>query len=276
MKQKIISSFEFQCIDGTAVHKIISDLSVKNSCGVDGISSKLLKTISPVIAAPLAHIINQSLCTGIFPDRLKIAKVNPLYKKDYPHMVDNYRPISLLLVLSEVFERAAFNQLYDYMQRNKLLYANQYGFCKLHSTELASVELDDRIRLDIDSGKIPLSVFLDLSKAFDTLDHSILLQKLKFYGVSGTSLQWFRQQLVDVAGTHSTLINLTTGVPQGSILGPLLFVIYMNDIYEASKSFHAILYADNTSLYSSLGSCNVNLTGNNSDKHTLSTKSTTN
>ena len=278
MKQKIISSFEFQCIDGTAVHKIISDLSDKNSCGVDDISSKLLKTISPVIAAPLAHIINQSLCTGIFPDRLKIAKVIPLYKKDDPHMVDNYRPISLLPVLSKVFERAAFNQLYDYMQRNKLLYANQYGFRKLHSTELASVELVDRIRLDIDSGKIPLSVFLDLSKAFDTLDHSILLQKIKFYGVSGTSLQWFtsylvnRQQLVDVAGTHSTLINLTTGVPQGSILGPLLFIIHMNDIYEASKSFHAILYADDTSLYSSLGSFNVNLTGNNSDKHTLSIK----
>ena len=83
MKQKIISSFEFQCIDGTAVHKIISDLSVKNNCGVDGVSSKLLKTISPVIAAPLAHIINQSLCTGIFPDRLKMAKVIPLYKKDH-------------------------------------------------------------------------------------------------------------------------------------------------------------------------------------------------
>ena len=140
MKQKIISSFEFQCIDGTAVHKIISDLSVKNSCGVDGMSSKLLKTISSVIAAPLAHIINQSLCTGIFPDRLKIVKVIPLYKKDDPHMVDNDRPISLLPVLSKMFERAAFNQLYDFMQRNKLLYANQYGFRKLHSTELASVE----------------------------------------------------------------------------------------------------------------------------------------
>ena len=223
-------------------------------------------------------MINQSLCTGIFPDRLKIAKVIPLYKKDDPRIIDNYRPISLLPVLSKVFERAAFNQLYDYMQRNKLLYAYQYGFRKLHSTELASVELVDRIRHDIDNGKIPLSVFLDLSKAFDTLDHSILLQKLKFYGVSGTSLQWFtsylinRRQLVDIDGTYSTVTNITTGVPQGSILGPLLFIIYMNDIHEASKNFHAILYADDTSLYSSLGSFNVNLNGKNYDKSTLSIK----
>ena len=125
-----------------------------------------------------------------------------------------------------MFERAAFNQLYDYLHRNKLLYAYQYGFRKLHSTELASVELIDRIRHDIDNGKIPLSVFLDLSKAFDTLDHSILLQNLKFDGVSGTSLQWFtsylinRRQLVDIDETYSTVTNLTTGVPKGSILGP--------------------------------------------------------
>ena len=164
------------------------------------------------------------------------------------------------------------------MQRNKLLYAYQYGFRKLHSTELASVELVDRIRLDIGIGKIPLSVFLDLSKAFDTLDHSILLQKLKFYGVSGTSLQWFTsylinlRQLVDIDGTYSTVTNLTTGVPQGSILGPLLFIIYMNDIHEASKNFHAILYADDTSLYSSLGSFNLNLNRKNYDISILSIK----
>ena len=170
MKQKIIASFEFQCVEGATVHKIISDLSVKNSFGVDGISSKHLKTTSPVIAAPLAHIINQSLCTEIFSDRLKVAEVIPLYKKDDSHIVDNYRPISLLPVLSKVFERAAFYQLYDYMQRNTLLYAYQYGFRKLHSTEVASVELVDRIRHDIDNGKIPISAFLDLSKAFDTLD----------------------------------------------------------------------------------------------------------
>ena len=200
----------------------------------------------------------------------------PLYKNDDPHLVDNYRPISVLPAISKVFERVVINQLYDYMHKNKLLYASQYGFRKIHSTELASVELVDRIRLDIDKGKIPLSVFLDLSKAFDTLDHSILLKKLRFYGILGTSLQWFssylmnRKQLVDCDGTFSTLINLTTGVSQGSILGPLLFIIYMNDIHEASENFHAILYADDTSLFSSLGSFNVSLNETKFDKYTLS------
>ena len=153
---------------------------------------------------------------------------------------------------------------------------SQYGFRKIHSTELASVELVDRIRLDIDKRRTPLSVFRDLSKAFDTPDHSILLKKLNFYGISGIPLQWFssylmnRQQLVDYDGTISSVTILNTGVPQGSILGPLLFIIYMNDIHEASENFHAILYADDTSFFSSLGYFNVSLNGN-FDKHVLST-----
>ena len=136
----------------------------------------------------------------------------------------------------------------------------------------------DRIQLDIDKGRIPLSVFLDLSKAFDTLDHSILLRKLIFFnGISGIPLQWFssylmnRQQLVDCDGTFSSVTILNTGVPQGSILGPLLFIIYVNGIHEASENFHAILFADDTSLFCSLGSFNVALNGNNFDKHVLST-----
>ena len=174
-------------------------------------------------------------------------------------------------------ERIVFNQLYDYMHKNELFYVSQYGFRKIHSTELASVELVDSFRLDIDKGRVPLSVFLDLSKAFDTLDHSILLKKLNFYGISGIPLQRFssylmnRQQLVDYDGTFSSVTILNTGVPQGSILGPLFFIIYMNDIHEASENFHAILYADDTSLFSSLCSFNVSLNGNNFDKHVLST-----
>ena len=241
MKQTIISSFNFECVNSETVEKIILELSSKNSCGSDGLSTNFLKRISKIIAAPLSVIINQSLVTGIFPDRLKIAKVIPLFKKGDDHVFDNYRPISLLSSISKVVEKIVFIQVYDYFSKQNLLYDGQYGFRKIHSTELAAVELVDRIRLYMDKSQIPLSVFLDLSKAFDTLDHSILLTKLNFYGFSGSALTWFqsysshRQQCVDFDGTVSDICTLSTGVPQGSILGPLLFIIYMNDIHIASE-----------------------------------------
>ena len=182
---------------------------IENSCGAGGLSTNLLKRISKIIAPPLCVIINQSLVTGIFPDRLKIAKVIPLFKKGDDHMFDNYRPISMLSSISKVLEKIVFIQVYDYFSKQKLLYDGHYGFRNIHSTELAAVELVDRTRLYLDKGQIPLSVFLDLSKAFDTLDHSILLTKLNFYGFSGSALMWFRsylsnrQQFVDFDGTVS-------------------------------------------------------------------------
>ena len=262
LKQRVVCSFQFECVPTTEVTKIIKNLASKNSSGHDGISARFIKRILETITPPLTHIINQSLCTGIFPDRLKIAKVIPLFKKGDQHILDNYRPISLLPVISKVFEKIVFDQLYQYFTDNDLIFTSQYGFRKLHSTELASIELIDRIAQYMDSGKLPLSIFLDLSKAFDTLDHSILLDKLKFYGISNTPLKWFqsylrsRQQFVEFDGTCSGITFINTGVPQGSILGPLLFLIYMNDIHTASDKFDMILYADDTNLISPLCSFN--------------------
>ena len=181
----------------SAVKKMIQDLASNNSCGVNNISTNFLKKISHVVASGLTQIVNQSLCTGIFPTKMKTAKIVPLYKKGEAYSLDNYRPISLLSSLSKVFEKVVFNQLYNYFTCNKLFYSSQYGFRQLHSTELASLELVDRITKYIDEGKLPLSVFLDLSKAFDTIDHRILLQKLKYYGVSDTPLKWLRSYLSD-------------------------------------------------------------------------------
>lgn len=199
-------------------------------------------------------IINQSLCTGICPNSLKIAKITPIFKKGDPHLTDNYRPISLLPVISKVLEKVVFLQVYDYFINNNLLYDSQYGFRKFHSTEFAALEFTDKIVTNLDQGTLPVAIFLDLSKAFDTIDHSILIHKLQYYGFHGTSLSWFksylnnRKQYVQYSDVNSSHSQITTGVPQGSILGPLLFIIYMNDIVEVTKKFHFTIYADDTSL----------------------------
>ena len=158
-----------------------------------------MKDICPLTLSPITLILNQSLSTRIFPDRLKIAKINPLFKKEDqdPHNLDNYRPISLLPAISKIFEKAVFIQRYEYFNKNDLLYESQYEIRTLHSTELASLEIIDIRRKDLDSGQLPIGVFLDLSKVFDTLDNTILLDKLLFYGIIGTKLAWFKSYLTN-------------------------------------------------------------------------------
>ena len=191
LQKRTLTTFSFNLVNQDDITKLISTLATKNSSGHDGISLKLLKFISPVLIKPLTLIINQSLITGIFPTNLKIAKVLPYFKKIDIMLMDNYRPISLLKSTSKVFEKVVFTQLYDYFQKNSLFYPNQYGFRKLHSTEFAALELNDRILKDIDEKNISLAIFMDLSKAFDTLNHQILLQKLNFYGIGGIALECF-------------------------------------------------------------------------------------
>ena len=166
-----MTSFTFDCVSESRVMRVIKTLAAKNSTGIDSISTNVLQKLAPVVINPLTHIINQSLCTGIFPNRLKIAKVIPLFKKSDPHIFDNYRPISLLSSISKTFEKVVFNQVYAYFTNN-----SQYGFRKLHSTEYASLEMVDRISQYLDNGKLPITVYLDLSKAFDTINHEILLK----------------------------------------------------------------------------------------------------
>ena len=254
LKKTINSRFTFDLVHSSDICKTIQNLKTKTSCGYDGMSTKLLKQISSFISPVLTIITNQSLSTGIFPEKLKIAKVLPLFKKGNFHHFDNYRPISLLPSISKVIERIVYDQLYEYFNKNKLVYDSQYGFRQLHSTELAALEITDRLTQNIDEGKVSITIYLDLSKAFDTLNHQILLDKLDYYGVKDTANAWFRSYLTSrnqfvSFGSHSSdMMPLSTGVPQGSILGPLLFLIAMNDIHEASSKFHAVLYADDTSL----------------------------
>ena len=254
LKNKFNLKFTFHNIDEEHVSKIIDKLSPKTSFGFDGLSSKLLKSIKNAVIKPITTIINQMINTGIFPDKLKIAKIVPIYKKDDETQFTNYRPISLLPTISKIFEKIIFKQLYEFFFDNKLLYNSQYGFREGHSTEYAALELVDRITLEMDNMNTPVNIFLDLSKAFDTLDHQILIKKLEYYGIHGLSLKLMesylfnRKQYVEIDEYKSDMLHLTTGVPQGSILGPLLFIIYINDIAHASKLFDFIIYADDTTM----------------------------
>jgi hypothetical protein len=245
--------------------KIIDKLKSKTSSGYDNISTCFLKQIKHVIVKPLTMIINQSLKTGIFPDKLKIAKVIPLFKKGDDMACNNYRPISLLPSISKVFEKAIFIQTYAYFQNNNLFIPCQYGFRTFHSTEYAAIDLIENVIDDIERNCNPLSIFLDLSKAFDTLNHEILYDKLIYYGIRSEELELFksyltnRYQYVKYNDTKSELLPISTGVPQGSILGPLLFIIYINDMPNASNAFRFTMYADDTTLLTRL---NTNMLNN--------------
>ena len=259
LKNNINSTFNFKIVSTETIQNIFKDLKPKKSSGHDELSIALLKNISHNISAPLTQIINQSLTTGIFPAELKIAIVTPIIKKGDKQLFENYRPISLIPALSKVFEKVVYNQLSEYLDKKKLLYESQYGFRKLHSTELACLEFIDKTLADLDKGNLPLSVSIDLSKAFDTLDHNILLFKLDYYGIKNTEYNWFksylsqRTQIIKIHDTLSSPLPMQTGVPQGSILGPLLFILYMNDICESSNLFDFVLYADDTTLSAPLG-----------------------
>ena len=182
------------------------------------------------------YICNLSLTEGIFPDQLKLANVIPLYKSDDPMLFNHYRPVSLLCVLSKIFEKVMYSRLLDFLETFKIIYDNQFGFRKRRSTYMALIILMDKITKSLENGEFIIGVFLDFSKAFDTVNHDVLLQKLHHYGIRGSALKWFqsylsdRQQYVTYNGEESSKKGFNCSVPQGSILGPLLFIIYINDL----------------------------------------------
>jgi hypothetical protein len=232
----------------------MNTMKSKLSSGHDSLSSKLIKETSQAIVSPLTYILNLSLKFGIVPSKMKLAKVIPVFKSGDTSHIQNYRPISLLPVLSKILEKIVYTRLYTYLIKHDILIPAQYGFRKSLSTELAILELQDRVAKYMSSGSWCLGIFLDLSKSFDTINHSILISKLEFYGVRGVALDWFknylyeRKQYSTVNNTNSDVMQITCGVPQGSILGPLLFLIYINDIHTVTKHGRPILFADDTNL----------------------------
>ena len=247
-------NFEFSTVDENDVLKVINSLKSKSSSGIDSMSTKLSKSIKVKVSPILTLIFNQSIMAQTFPNRLTIAKVVPVYKKGDPMCFENYRPISLLPTISKVFERLLHNQMTYYLETNQLIIPNQFGYRRGHSTELASATLVERIHNLMDKKLDTIGIFMDLSKAFDTIDHKILLKKLKQLNFAETSLNLIksylndRTQCVEILGELSNFKTITLGVPQGSILGPLLFILYINDINNVSDLFDSVLYADDTTL----------------------------
>ena len=220
---------------------------------MDGKPSRFVRDGASVIACPLTHVINLSLIQGVVPEDLKSARAVPLFKKNDKTEVGNYRPVSILTILSKVFERVVYDQVESYLNQKRLLYKFQSEFRSRFSTDTCLIHLTDFIKFQMDQGHYVGMILLDLQKAFDTVDHGILLMKLEPLGLSKDVTRWFqsylsdRQQLVDVSGTKSSYARISCGVPQGSILGPLLFLIYVNDMSGAVTN-KLLLYADDSAI----------------------------
>ena len=254
MPNSVVNSLNLRPIDSGEVLKEIKRLNPRKACGHDNIGNKILLMCPEVFAHNLTIIYNHYIEIGEYPAALKIAKVIPIYKEGEHALPCNYRPISLLSVFNKIFERLICKQLVHFLEKYKLLYLFQFGYRKLHNTTLALIELTDRIRSSIADGDIALGLFIDFTKAFDTVDHNILLYKLNHYGVRGHANNFFRSYLSNrsqftvINGVESSIKKITCGVPQGSVLGPILFLIYVNDIHRCVTNCKTRLFADDTSL----------------------------
>lgn len=251
-------NFILNNVTSREIIKLIRRMKNKKSLGPDGISSHLIKQCGIPLAEPLAHLINDSFSSGVFPSELKVARVKPIFKKGDSMEMGNYRPISNLNAFSKIFEMAMNDRITKFFEINNLLAKDQHGFRKGRSTETAIGALTDEILSGMDNRKYVLVMFMDLSKAFDCVKYDILINKLYSYGIRGIALQWIysylhgRRQFVNLVDrdTHMEVrsgeIEIKIGVPQGSILGPTFFNVQINDMPQSTINGQVILYADDS------------------------------
>lgn len=258
--------FKFTHIDAHSVTKTFKSLKLKNTEDLWGMSVKCIDTVITVLAPYLSLIFNECVDNGIFPDLMKYSKVVPLYKAGSKEDPSNFRPVSVLPVFSKIFEKVMLNQMLSHFNRNKIFHDQQYGFTVGRSTTDAGVMLIKHIFDAWERSLDAIGVFCDLSKAFDCVNHQILLLKLKHYGVRNKALDLIISYLkhrilkVDINGTKSKGSHMKMGVPQGSILGPFLFLIYINDLpYSMQNMAEVVLFADDTSLIFKVDRKNSNL-----------------
>ena len=244
----------FKLVSVGKVVKLLKGLSNCKAAGLDKISGKILKVAANTIAPSLTHIFNHGLISNCFPYEWKMARLVPIHKKGPRNLTENYRPISILPAISKIMERIMYDQIYQYLSDNSLLSEHQFGFRKFHSTASALLDSTNSWYVNMDRKKFNLVALLDLKKAFDTIDHGILLSKLELYGITGSALSMIRSYLTDrnkkcqLGDLMSTERRVTCGIPQGSILGPLFFLVYINDLPECLNQATPRLFADDTNL----------------------------
>ena len=243
--------------------KLIGSLPNKSSSGFDEISNIILKEIKNEITPILVHIFNESIANGIFPDSMELAHIIPLYKGKEKYLSENYRPISLLITVSKLLEKIVYKRTYSFLSNTNQIYSKQFGFRKRHSCENAVSELIGNIVKNLQQKKNSLAIFLDLSKAFDTLEHDVIFKKMERYGIRGECLNWYKSYLVNRKlqvkcmteannkSTYSEQYKVEYGTPQGSCMGPLIFLIFCNDLSKHLELISCIQFADDTTLYHS-------------------------
>ena len=247
-------SFVFEPVLPTEIETEIMLMPINKSHGLYSCPTRLLKCCRHIISKPIADMINNSVSKGSFPSKLKHAKIVPIFKDGDEAEPSNYRPISLLSIFNKLFEKMMYGRLKSFFNKYDIFYCSQYGFREHCSTDHAILDIVNRIQSNMDKKLFSCGVFIDLQKAFDTVDHEILLRKLHHYGIRGIVNDWFasyligRYQTTQIGLYISDKENTLCGVPQGSVLGPLLFLVYVNDMHYASSKLMFYLFADDTNL----------------------------
>ena len=231
---------------------LVKGLKNKNSSGADLLSNKLLKQAIYPLASPLKKLIDLSFKTGYVPSQMTIAKVIPIHKEGEKSSFNNYRPIAIISTIGKLIEKVVHHQLYNFLESQDILTPSQFGFRTHHGVEHPLLLFADRVKRSFDKKLSNVSVFLDLKKAFDTVNFTILLAKLSHYGINGVELKWFknylnRKQFVVAGEVISDIFSMLCGIPQGTVLGPLLFLIFVND-FAFATTLLSLLFADDCTL----------------------------